>query len=98
MFAANVEIAISTETQLGYILCSLVSLSAISTRITVANSQRIILVPTINTIPLMAFKQTIKIYCEVYTNYINTLSFGNADSLTLKVVVYIVAKDCYILT
>jgi hypothetical protein len=56
MSATKVEIAISTETQLGYILCSLVSLSATNNRITVANSQRTILIPTINAILLMAYK------------------------------------------
>ena len=39
MFAAKVETAISTETHLGYMLCSLASLSATSNRITVVNSE-----------------------------------------------------------
>jgi len=56
MFAAKVETAISTETQLGYILYSLVSLSATSDRIAVANSQRTILISIINTNVSMAYR------------------------------------------
>jgi hypothetical protein len=56
----------------------------------VGTSQETHYVSATKTKRLMLFKETVAVYCENYTEHINTLCWQNAEFSVLKLVVHVV--------